>query len=176
LGFPRRKADGRLRRVIAGLLALVVMVGAAGFALRLYMSRAVEDRLRPDERVVIANLRDPIPQNAFLACPPDYCAAAAAASPIFAVPVDRLMEAWDQMIAADSADRVAVEREGRRLVLIEHTPLLRFPDIVTIEFVAVSPDRSSLAIYSRSRYGRGDFGTNRRRVLGWLSALRRKLG
>jgi uncharacterized protein (DUF1499 family) len=35
----------------------------------------------------------------------------------------------------------------------------------------VAPDRSSLAIYSRSRYGRGDFGTNRRRVERWLSQL-----
>ena len=52
----------------------------------------------------------------------------------------------------------------------------RFPDLVTVEFVALAPDRSSLALYSRARYGRSDFGVNRRRVLRWLSRLQQIAG
>ena len=154
------------------LLVVVLAVAGFGFAVRLYMGRAAEDRLRPDEHVVIAELRDPIPGNAFLACPPDYCQASAAPSPIFALPVDRLAQLWRQMIAGEPhVVSVADEPAEHRLVAIQHTPLLHFPDIVTVELVALAPDRSSLAIYSRARYGKGDFGTNRRRVLAWLGRL-----
>jgi uncharacterized protein (DUF1499 family) len=163
--------------MIAGLLVVASVVVGLGLAVRLYMGRAAEDELWPGERVSIAALRDPIPQNAFLACPPGYCAASAAASHVFALSVDRLAQDWNEMIAGESGVvKVAAEPARRRLVFIQHTPLLRFPDIVTVEFVAIAPDRSSLAIYSRARYGRGDFGTNRRRVLRWLSLLTRIAG
>ena len=56
--------------MIAGLLVVASVVVGLGLAVRLYMGRAAEDELRPGERVSIAALRDPIPQNAFLACPP----------------------------------------------------------------------------------------------------------
>ena len=49
-------------------------------------------------------------------------------------------------------------------------------DPVTVEFVALAPDRSSLALYSRARYGRSDFGVNRGRVLRWLSRLQQIAG
>ncbi|HEV2189841.1 MAG TPA: DUF1499 domain-containing protein [Stellaceae bacterium] len=145
--------------------------------LRLYMGRAAENMLQPGERVMLAELRDPIPGNAFLACPPGYCAATAAASPVFALSVDRLVERWGEMIAGES-NVIQVENQpaAHRLVLIQHTPLLRFPDVITVEFVALASDQSSLAIYSQARYGRGDFGTNRRRVLRWLDRLARIAG
>jgi len=157
---------------IAGL----VLAGLC-LALRLYMGRAAEDVLQAGERVTLAELRDPIPANAFLACPRGYCAATAAESPEFALSVDRLTEDWAEMIAGER-DVVQVEDQpaARRVVFIQHTPLLRFPDIITVEFVALAPDRSSLAIYSRARYGRGDFGTNRKRVLRWLDRLARIAG
>ena len=61
--------------------------------------------------------------------------------------------------------------EGRRLTYIQHSVLFRFPDVVTVEFIPLGPDQSSLAIYSRSRYGQYDFGQNRNRVETWLADL-----
>ena len=158
--------------MVTGLLFAGLVFAGFCLALRLYMGRAAENVLQPGERVILAELRDPIPGNAFLACPPGYCAATAAPSPVFALSVDRLVDRWGEMIAGESnVIQVEEQSTAHRLVLIQHTPLLRFPDIITVEFVALAPDRSSLAIYSRARYGRGDFGTNRRRVLRWLDRL-----
>jgi uncharacterized protein (DUF1499 family) len=136
------------------------------------MSRSGEDRLRYREAVDIRDLRDPIPGNAFLACPPDYCQAMAASSPIFSLPAARLVQLWTQMMTGEPRIVIVTdEPQQHRLVIIQRTPLLRFPDIVTVEFVAIDDNRSSLAVYSRARYGSGDFGTNRRRVLAWLGRI-----
>jgi uncharacterized protein (DUF1499 family) len=160
-----------------GLVFIGLALAGLCLALRFYMGRAAEDTLKPRERVVLAELRDPIPANAFLACPPGYCAATALASPVFALSVDRLAEDWAEMIAGESGVvQVEDQPAARRIVFIQHTPLLRFPDIITVEFVALAPDRSSLAIYSRARYGRGDFGINRKRVLRWMDRLARIAG
>lgn len=163
--------------MIVGLLFAGLVLAGLCLALRLYMGRAAENVLQPSERVILVELRDPIPGNAFLACPPSYCAATGVGSPVFALPVDRLVDRWAEIIAGESnVIRVEDQPAARRIVFIQHTPLLRFPDIITVEFVALAPDRSSLAIYSRARYGRGDFGTNRKRVTRWLDRLARIAG
>ena len=158
--------------MLGTLLAIVLLLFASALAVRFYMGRAAEDELRPGERVAIRELGDPIPGNAFLACPPDYCTASAAPSPVFALPVERVAQLWRRILAGEpNIVTIGDEPAQHRLVVIQHTPLLRFPDIIAVEFVALGPDRSSLAIYSRARYGKSDFGTNRKRVLAWLGQL-----
>jgi len=103
--------------------------------------------------------------------------AEAVPSPVFALSADRLAAYWTEMITGEPRlVQIAAEPEQRRSVLIQRSKLLRFPDLVTVEFVALAPDRSSLALYSRARYGRSDFGVNRRRVLRWLSRLQQIAG
>jgi hypothetical protein len=187
---------------LAVVALLIVGLGAAG---RFYLSRSAELVLRPGERVTVRELRDPLPGNSFLACPSGYCHATAAAPPafplplappphprpqmpprdpatdvavpVFALPVERLAHSWRQMLAGEpEIFPVDSDPQARRVTLIQRTPLLRFPDIVTVELVALEDDRSSLAIYSRARYGRGDFGVNRRRVLRWLDRVKEIAG
>jgi len=140
------------------------------------MSRDAEILLRPEERVAIRDLHDPLPGNSFLSCPPGYCQASAAPSPVFAIPVMQLVD-LTRRVMADEGQVFVVDTlpEMRGFTAIQRTPLLHFPDIVTLEFVALAPDRSSLAIYSRARYGRSDFGTNRRRVLRWLNEIEQRV-
>jgi uncharacterized protein (DUF1499 family) len=98
------------------------------------------------------------------------------ASPIFDRSWAELREAWRRMMAAEPRVVDAAEDERhRRSAYIARTKVLGFPDIVTVEFVALDKDRSSIALYSRSRYGRSDFGTHRRRVERWLSRLAQHL-
>jgi uncharacterized protein (DUF1499 family) len=158
------------------VLVLVVATGA-GLVLRLYMNRSAEDTLRPGERVTISMLTDPLPENAALACPPDYCRATALASPVFALPEARLVRLVREMVVGEAHTLVVSDEPAEhRIVAIQHTPLLRFPDIVTIEFVTLGPGRSSVAIYSHSRYGKGDLGTNQRRVTRWLEQIEHLAG
>jgi uncharacterized protein (DUF1499 family) len=78
------------------------------------------------------------------------------------------------MVSGDKRTvRVLGEPESRRYTYIQHSPVFRFPDIITVEFVPLGPDHSSLALYSRSRYGEYDFAKNRKRVEKWLVLLQR---
>jgi uncharacterized protein (DUF1499 family) len=54
---------------------------------------------------------------------------------------------------------------------VVRSALLNFPDLVTVQVEAATAGRSTLVIWSRSVYGRSDFGVNRRRTLAWLAAL-----
>jgi hypothetical protein len=165
-------------RVGRRMIAVLALLLALGSAVRFYMGRAAEDRVAANERVDLRGLRSPLPQNAFLACPPDYCnAAEAAASPVFAVPWQRLARYWDTAITGEPRIvRLAAEPGSARRVLIQRSAVFRFPDIVVVEFVALGSEQSSLAIYSRARYGKLDFGVNRRRVERWLALLRQAAG
>ena len=156
-----------------GLLIGLLTIGALGLGLRLFMDRDAENRLRPGEAAALAEMRGPLPAYGFLTCPVGSCGIAdAATSPVFAIDADRLAEHWAHLIAREPRIVAAfAEPEERRFVLIQHSAALRFPDVVTVEFVALGADRSSLAVYSRARYGSYDFGVNGRRVLAWLKRL-----
>jgi Protein of unknown function (DUF1499) len=161
-------------RIRATLLAIGLAILLSGLGLRIYMGSGAEDRLAAQEAVSVTELRSPLPRNGFLACPPDYCSVpAAVVSPEFAMPWDRLRDYWIEMISNEKRVVRAAEFAPRRYVYIQHTPVFRFPDIITVEFVPLGPNRSSLAIYSRSRYGQYDFAKNRKRVERWLLTLQR---
>jgi hypothetical protein len=155
------------------LLAIGLAVLLPGLALRIYMGSGAEDRVAPEEAVSIRELRSPLPKNSFLACSPGYCSAAEAiTSPVFDLPWDRLRDYWIEMISGEKRlVRAAADLGARRYVYIQHSPVFRFPDIVTVEFVPLGPNRSSLALYSRSRYCDYDFAKNRKRVERWLVLL-----
>jgi uncharacterized protein (DUF1499 family) len=150
-------------------------LAALGVAVRTYMGREAEDRLAAGETIGIRELRSPLPKPSFLACPPGYCAAGEAiASPVFDLPWERLHDYWTEVISGEKRMvSVIADNDTRRLFYIQHSPTFRFPDVITVEFVTLGRERSSIAIYSRSRYGKSDFGKNRKRVERWLALLER---
>jgi hypothetical protein len=161
-------------RIRTLLPAITLAILLSGLVLRIYMGNGAEDRLAPQEVVNVAELRSPLPKNAFLACPLGYCAAAeATVSPTFEVSWDRLRDYWIEMISNESRVVRAGDPEPRSSSYIQHSPVFRFPDIVTVEFVPLGPTRSSVAVYSRSRYGEYDFAKNRKRVERWLFLLQK---
>ena len=54
---------------------------------------------------------------------------------------------------------------------IQYTRLMRYPDTIDIAVFPAGDGQSTLAIYSRSLIGTGDFGVNRARLARWLAAL-----
>jgi uncharacterized protein (DUF1499 family) len=163
----------KARAMMLPLIAVASAAAAAVIGVRIFMGQPNQDRLFPPERVDITTLHPPLPPPSFLACPPHYCVAIAGIStPIFALPSQQLRNNWAEMIARQPrVTRVAQALDGRRLFYIQHSLLFRFPDIITVEFVSLAPDQSSIAIYSRSRYGRYDFEQNRHRLENWLGRL-----
>jgi uncharacterized protein (DUF1499 family) len=61
--------------------------------------------------------------------------------------------------------------EQLQIHYVVRSALMNFPDLVTVQVNPAGADRSTLVIWSRSVYGRSDFGVNRDRTKAWLAAL-----
>jgi uncharacterized protein (DUF1499 family) len=168
------------RRGWQALLTLVALIAIGLLGVRLYMGREAENHIRPEEQVDFAHLALGARTNVYLLCPGELevCNLPAdGVSPIFPLDVAALHDLWLQMVASEPRVRLMSEEgQHRHLVFIVRSAALRFPDIVTVEFFPVGPDRSTLAILSRSRYGRSDFGVNARRVDSWVGKLKAAAG
>jgi hypothetical protein len=123
--------------------------------------------------VDFATLRLTDKPNQFLLCPPGTCRAEAQGqSPAFNEDVNALQARWRAMVAGEpNVDVLAEEEDGQQITYVQRSARLRFPDIITVRLIALSPTRSTLAVYSRAVYGRKDFGVNRARVEDWLGNL-----
>ncbi len=111
--------------------------------------------------------------NQFLICPPGICNGHAD-SPVFGVSVDQLRERWHEVVSAQPRVELLAE-DGQRIDYVQRSTRFRFPDIITVRFISVSPSQSTLAIYSRSVYGKGDIGVNRKRIEAWVKNLQEGL-
>lgn len=125
------------------------------------------------EPVDFGQLRLKSSPNQYLVCPEGYCSGQAhAVAPEFSISADQLQAAWFTVIEAQPATEVIARDEGERQFAIETlTPLVGFPDTVTVRFIELPDGRSTLAIYSRSHYGRSDLGANKRRIDQWLGQV-----
>lgn len=121
--------------------------------------------------------RRPTP-NQYLLCPTGMCSAETdGAAPVFNLSTAKLQAAWDELISEQS--RVQVLRRditNKQIDYVQRSRLLRFPDLITVRFVPVDDTHATLAIYSRSLYGKGDMGVNRARVEEWLAKLKARVG
>jgi uncharacterized protein (DUF1499 family) len=133
------------------------------------------------ESVDFAELKLTDKPNQFLVCPPGSCAGDPHAdSPVFDVSVEQLRERWREVLAAQPRiELLAEDEEGQQFDYVQRSARFRFPDIITVRFISVatyhSESQSTLAIYSRSVYGKSDLGVNRERIERWLKILREGL-
>lgn len=94
-------------------------------------------------------------------------------SPVYAVPPAELMQAFDRMaLAQPRTERLAGTPDGQSFVTyVQRTPLVAYPDYVSVRAVPVGEGQSALVILSRSRFGKSDLGVNRARITQWIAAL-----
>ena len=119
--------------------------------------------------------RPPKP-NTCLAAPDGLCAATRVdfAPPIFDQTQDALFKRLLETIRAERDwSKLVTDSASGRLRFIAVTPLLRFKDDIDIQLVPISEANTTVAIYSRSRVGYSDFGTNRKRVDALIASLTR---
>jgi uncharacterized protein (DUF1499 family) len=111
--------------------------------------------------------------NDALACPTELCSAKSdIVPPLFSVSAGDLQVAFSKVIASE--ERVTkVEANGRDRTerYIQRSRVMRFPDTIAVRFLEQPEGRSTIALYSRSQLGRGDFGVNRARIARWLEKL-----
>jgi uncharacterized protein (DUF1499 family) len=133
--------------------------------------------VRGVEAVDFAELKLTDKPNQFLVCPPGICAGDPHAdSPLYDVSVDQLRERWREVLAVQPrVELLAEDEEGQQFDYVQRSARFRFPDIITVRFISVSPSQSTLAIYSRSVYGKSDFRVNQERIEAWLKMLREGL-
>jgi uncharacterized protein (DUF1499 family) len=112
--------------------------------------------------------------NHYLVCPDGLVTDAQphAASPEFPLSADALRRLWRDV--ALRQPRVAMVRDDpdhNQCDFVQRSLIFRFPDTVTVQFIDLGGGRSTCAVYSRSKYGHGDLGVNRRRVQRWLGEV-----
>jgi uncharacterized protein (DUF1499 family) len=120
--------------------------------------------------------RDPRPHQ-YLVCPPNLCTAETdATSPVYDVTHDVLRKAWlTLMTEQPRLSEIGISPDASQYDFIQRTQWIRFPDTITVKFIALPAGQSTLAIYSRSHYGYSDWDVNRERIEGWLKSLDQRL-
>lgn len=150
------------------------MLAVAVLSARLYFGREAEQELWEGEMADFHQLAPPVKPAQFLMCPPNFCSRQPdAASPVFAMSWERTRDFWLEAVAHQPRVRlVAGDGDRRVLAYIQQSPVFRFPDIITVEFVVLPDGKSSFAVESHSRYGHYDFGVNRERVQEWAGLVK----
>jgi uncharacterized protein (DUF1499 family) len=167
-----------MRRFLRSLLIIVVGIVIAVAAL-IWEGTTLESMLDVGDVPLIdfATLQRGPDANQYLLCPKGMCSAQTdGEAPVFDIPIEQLQVAWDGMLAEQP--RLQVLRRdvtNRQIDYVQRTRLLRFPDLITVRFVPIDDTHSTLAIYSRSVWGKGDMGVNRKRVEEWLARLQAKV-
>ncbi len=95
-----------------------------------------------------------------------------AIAPVFDVPASELGATFDDVATQDdSVEIVAGSAEDGWVTYVQRSALFAFPDYISVRFIDVEGDRSTLAVFSRSRIGRSDLGVNKKRVIDWMSEV-----
>jgi len=120
----------------------------------------------------MARLERPGTPNTALAAPAGFVPAPDIVTRRYAVAPDRLLAAVQAVAVAQPRTVVhAVFADRQQAHFVARSALLNFPDLVAVQ---VTPE-SGLILWSRSIYGRSDFGANKARLEAWLAALEARL-
>ncbi|MAN46358.1 MAG: DUF1499 domain-containing protein [Alphaproteobacteria bacterium] len=123
-----------------------------------------------------STLKRPKTPNTWLVAPPGFADQATpdAEAPLFSCTAEELFARAEGMVAAHKRwELKAADPASRRMSFIAISKILRFKDDIDIAVLA-GPEgsgKATLAIYSRSRVGRSDFGVNEKRIREILDTL-----
>jgi hypothetical protein len=110
----------------------------------------------------------PSSSNTALAAPAGFRPAPDLVTRRYDVPPARLYEAIRRVALAQPRTWLQVAYDDRlQAHFVARSAVFNFPDLIAVQ---VNPDRT-LVLWSRSVYGEGDFGVNRKRLQAWLAAL-----
>lgn len=110
--------------------------------------------------------------NTWRVGPADATQTVDAPAPVYAMAASDLAAAFDRVaLGAPRTVRLAGKPDDLWMTYVQRSRLMAYPDYISVRIIPLSDGGSTLAIYSRSRYGQSDLGVNRARVEKWLAAL-----
>lgn len=154
---------------ILGYILLLIVLLVAGFLL--YVRLAGHD---PSVwHVDPATAPTPATPNSYRVVPPGTAVPESGrASPVYAATPAELMAAFEaHALAQPDTIRLAGGAEDGFVTFVQRTPLVKYPDYISVRAVSVGEGQSALVILSRSRFGKSDMGVNKARIDSWLQAL-----
>ncbi len=126
------------------------------------------DGLPPAEPMDMARLARAATPNTALAAPAGFTPPPDIATRRYPVPPARLFAAVRAVALAQPRTHQHAAFDDRlQAHFVARSALMNYPDLVAVQ---VTPE-SELILWSRSVYGRSDFGVNRARLEAWLAAL-----
>ena len=166
-----RTAIVRRLSVCAAITVLLSSTGLAkdGTANPVRVQNRDAPHMKPESFFQI--LQPPDSPNHWLIAPKDFAVKPDAVAPVFAVSADVLQSRFKSLLKRrHGIESVSTSSQSSHVIV--STPVFGFRDDVWVQFIPLNPQQSTLAIYSASRVGYWDLGTNRRRLQGWLLQLR----
>jgi uncharacterized protein (DUF1499 family) len=158
-----------VRRVIAVAVIvpsiLVVLVAAGAIAMRFVTDDPAEWHVDP--------LTAPTPStpNSYRVAPVDADIDRNADAPTFTLSAAELATAFDRIALADARTEVLAGSADEGFVTyVQRSAFFAFPDYISVRFIDTDAG-STLAVFSRSRFGQSDLGVNKKRVTRWLGEL-----
>jgi uncharacterized protein (DUF1499 family) len=152
-----------VRILLLSGLTLVLLAGLGVLYVRFAGSDPARWHLDPETATRSAR------PNHFSLLPPD--------APVFGVSAERLAGIFDDFaLSQPNVQRLAGQPDTLLVTYVQRSALIGFPDYISVKFLDTGNGTSTLAIFSRSRFGYSDGGVNARRVLRWLGALQGLVG
>lgn len=93
----------------------------------------------------------------------------------FMVPAYRAFDATLATVQEFGWEITREDREAGEIEVVATTRIFRFKDDVTITIKPGIGENCTVYVHSRSRVGKGDFGTNARRILRFQAELAKRL-
>lgn len=94
-------------------------------------------------------------------------------APIYSEPAVVMAEAFDEFVLRQRATvRIAGLPQEGLVTYVQRSEKLKIPDYISVKFIDLEGGTSTIAIYSRSRYGYADLGVNQARVERWVETLK----
>lgn len=94
-------------------------------------------------------------------------------SPVYSANPTLMAKAFDDYVLAQrKTARIAGSPEEGWMTYVQRSEKLNLPDYISVKFLDLNGGKSTVAVYSRSRFGHSDMGVNEARVMSWIGTLR----
>lgn len=119
--------------------------------------------------------RSNLPNNSLI-CPEGFCNTATPEilAPVFSVSADTLRDLLRASLKSEKRlERVHTNDPAMRERYVQRSELFRFPDTIQVEYIALTAQTSTIALFSQSQIGFSDAQINKKRLKRWLRRLDR---